>query len=472
MAGFDVSGPPVACGNCHGEDGRGRAEGGIEPPSIVWSELTKPYGHQHAGGRRHGPFDERLLRRAVIDGIDPDGNRLDAAMPRYAMSEKDFAALAAYLRKLESILDPGLGAEVIRIGTLLPAPGRMAGLEAALHELLRAYFEALNRQGGIHGRRLELIAERLPEDPGEARAATRALVEGGRVFALIAPFSAGVEEELASAAAAAQVPVVGPLTLYPEDRQTSNQHVFHVLPGVPELARVLVRQAAAEAGLAGQPVALLHADTPGAAAGVRALEAELREAGWRAPLAVPFASDAMPAAALAAELKARGVAAVLLLGAGADLVSLAREGARIGWIPRLLVPGPLAPRDIVALPMAYRDRVTLAYPSAPSDQRPEALAQFERYAQAGGATRAYQPVRIAAYAAGLLLVEGLKRTGRDLSRRKLVARLETLQGFDTGLLPPLSYNADRRIGSMGAYLVGVDLERKALRPLGGFVRLP
>ena len=35
-------------------------------------------------------------------------------------------------------------------------------------------------------------------------------------------------------------------------------------------------------------------------------------------------------------------------------------------------------------------------------------------------------------AAALLLVEGLKRTGRDLSRSKFVATLETVQGLNTG----------------------------------------
>jgi hypothetical protein len=80
-------------------------------------------------------------------------------------------------------------------------------------------------------------------------------------------------------------------------------------------------------------------------------------------------------------------------------------------------------------------------------------------------------LQISAYSAGLLLTEALKRAGRDLSRRKLVAVLEAVQGFDTGLIPQVSYNADRRIGSMGGYLVALDLERKGLRPLGGYVRL-
>lgn len=472
MGGLELSGAAVACGNCHGEDGRGRAEGGITPANIQWSELVKVYGHQHANGRRHAAFDEASLRRAVMDGIDPDGNRLDGAMPRYAMSAKDFAALAAYLRKLESLLDPGLGDEVVRIGTLLPLSGRLAPLGESLRALWTAYFAALNQRGGIHGRRLELVVEPLPADPAQARVRARDWLAGGSVFAVLAPVSAGIETELSAAASQAQLPVVGPLTLFPEDEQASNPYVFHLLPGIAELAQVLAQHAARELQLAPRPIALWHPDTAGGRATARAVEAGLRRAGWKAPLPVVIPARGASHEALAAGLKERQVAAVLVLGAGADLAALAGAAARIGWTPQLLVPGPLAPRDIVTLPAAFRDRITLAYPSSPGDQRGEALREYAALTQGQAQPRAYPAAQLAAYSAGLLLVEGLKRTGRDLSRRKLVATLETVQGFDTGLLPQLSYNADRRIGAMGAYLVAVDLEHQGLRPFGGYTRLP
>jgi hypothetical protein len=79
---------------------------------------------------------------------------------------------------------------------------------------------------------------------------------------------------------------------------------------------------------------------------------------------------------------------------------------------------------------------------------------------------------VSAHAASQLLVEALKRSGRDVSRRKLVATLETVQNFDTGLVPKLSFNADRRIGAWGGYVLGVDVAAKTLKPLGGWENLP
>ena len=59
----------VPCASCHGPDGRGRAEGGVIPPDIRWSELVKTYGHVHHDGRRHPPFDDDSFIRSMIAGI-------------------------------------------------------------------------------------------------------------------------------------------------------------------------------------------------------------------------------------------------------------------------------------------------------------------------------------------------------------------------------------------------------------------
>jgi hypothetical protein len=50
--------------------------------------------------------------------------------------------------------------------------------------------------------------------------------------------------------------------------------------------------------------------------------------------------------------------------------------------------------------------------------------------------------------------------------------LESTHGFDSGLIPALSFNARRRVGAPGGYIVAVDLATKDFRRLGEFVQLP
>lgn len=467
-AAFPLKGRPVACGNCHGEDGRGRPESGVDPGDVTWRELTKPYGHRHGNGRRHGAYDVASFARAMRVGLDPEGNTMAPAMPLYALTEADLDALVAWLARLEAARDAGIGETALRVGTLQPESGRLGEAGRAVTRMLAAYFEDVNRRGGVNGRRLELVVVVREEDPAAAEASLRRLIEQEEVFALLAPMSARIERALAARADAARIPVVGPLTLYPEDSAASSQHVFHLLSGVPELVEVMAVQAPPAAGLQGRPVVLLHADDDDGRAVAATVRARLGERGYATLHALPLRG---PADALAADVRRLSAGALVPLSPSPLLGDLARALAGERTPPTWFIAAPLLPRDILDWPGVYDGRITLAYPASPADRTPAARAAFATLAREDPADRAHQALQAQAYSAAAVLVEGLSRSGRDLSRRKLVAALEGLQGFETGLAPRVSFNADRRIGALGGYAVAVDLAGRSFRPLGDFVRL-
>ncbi len=209
--------PQLRAASCHGPDGRGRAEGGIAPPNIRWSELTKPYGHRHQQGRVHGPFNERAFERAVKHGVDPSGQRMDAAMPRYAMSAKDLVALRAWLERLDTWSIPGVSEKTLRIGTLLPGHGPSAALGSCCGRCF-SVTSTPSMTRGVHGRRLELVVHALPADAAAALDSMQHWLERADVFALLAPLSAGIEEPLSRLAARSQAARHRPAQLYPEGR--------------------------------------------------------------------------------------------------------------------------------------------------------------------------------------------------------------------------------------------------------------
>jgi len=468
-----MPGPAVRCGNCHGPEGRGRPEGGIRPVDITWSELTKSYGHDHEGRRRHPPFDEASLKRAVTEGVDPGGHPLDGAMPRFTISGRDWKALVAYLKVLELQQDPGVGSETLRLGTLLPASGRFADLGQAVKGILQAHLDEVNRAGGIHGRKLELVsASYASDDPGAAAGALRQLVAQGDVFALLSPFAAGIEGELGRIANEAKIPVVGPLSLFGDDPRASNQQVFHLLSGVGELCEVLAVHAGREPKLRTSPTVLLHPEGEAGTALADAVAQRLQGQHWSRVERIGFRPGAADPVALAATLKARGAESVYLLGPGLDIAALARQLANAGRAPFLLLPGPLAPRTVLELPAAFDGRILLAYPTVPADQKPDALRHYAGLFQGGALARGHQTLQVPAYSSAVLLTEMLKQVGRDLTREKLVAALESLQGFEPGLVPPVSFNARRRIGALGGYVVAVDLKGRNFSQVGGFLALP
>lgn len=124
----EVPGSTVSCSGCHGARGEGKTEGGVTAGNLTWSNLVKPYGHEHPTDRKHGPFNESSFIRAVVNGIDSNGNDLLVAMPRYKLSAADVADLISYLKRVDSDLDPGITESNIRIGLLLPSQGVLADL--------------------------------------------------------------------------------------------------------------------------------------------------------------------------------------------------------------------------------------------------------------------------------------------------------------------------------------------------------
>jgi ABC-type branched-subunit amino acid transport system substrate-binding protein len=398
-------------------------------------------------------------------GIDPAGTELEPAMPRYSIGDSDLAALVAYLKRLEVQLDAGLTPDSIRIGTLLPTFGRLSESGRAVRTVLEGYFNTVNQRGGVHGRRLQLVVEPLGDDLDTTRDSARGLARERNVFALLAPLTARVERELVEAVESSQTPVVGPLTLFPESAADPSQGVFHLLSGVPELAEVLATHLHPALAVSGRPVVLLHADSDAGRTTAIAVEARLRARGYPDVRPQPL----LPPDALAARLKERGAEAVIVLTGTPALTATARELARQGVTPYWLLPAPFVPADTLDWPAALNRRLVLAYPSLPSDRSPAGLALLG--AAAGGEATRNPALQVSALASAMVLVEGLSRAGRDVSRRKLIAALEGMQNFETGLTPPVRYGAGRRIGVYGGYVVDVDLDRRAFRPLPDFVRL-
>jgi ABC-type branched-subunit amino acid transport system substrate-binding protein len=429
-ASVEVPASAVPCAGCHGRDGKGRPEGGVAPSDLTWTALTKPYGVTHPSGRRHPPYDVKLLKRAITLGLDPAGNPLHVAMPRFRMSLQDMDDLVAYLQQLGTGSDPGVSDTAVRIGIVLPPAGPLSGMGKAIRAALTARLDAVNRDGGIYGRRIEPRFVEAPATADQRRAWTADFLEREEIFAAVAPFFAGADDGMASLFQEKQVPAIGPFTLHSQDSSAPNRYVFHLLPGVEVQAKALARFAAA--------------------------------AGWPAPASLP----ASPKAEDLKRLASTKADPVLFPGPGPEALALLQAADRLGWHPRFLATGAAADGSLFDAPAAFDGRIFVALPSLPDGPGPETAAAYRALGSLPADSRSAQ---WAALGAAEVLIEGLKRAGRDLSREKLIDELESLHGFATGYTPPVSYGPTRRLGARGAWVLKLDLAAKRLVPQGGWV---
>ena len=103
-----MGGGRLACADCHGNNARGGVHTMhmqvMDAPDIRWRSLAgeSAGADEHEDSEddhdmAHAPYTAETFARAVREGIDPAGESLDSAMPRWHISDEDVADLIEYL---------------------------------------------------------------------------------------------------------------------------------------------------------------------------------------------------------------------------------------------------------------------------------------------------------------------------------------------------------------------------------------
>jgi mono/diheme cytochrome c family protein len=411
-----IAGSLLSCAGCHGKDGRGRSVAGVDPPDITWQNLTKPYALQARIGRSRLPYTEALVLRAVVTGRDSSNQPLGPAMPRFRLTPRDGADLLAYLHELGTTADPGVTAQAITLGVVL----RPEGSRDAVRQALETYGDDVNRAGGVFGRRLAFAFIDSAAVPGPSQAPF-----DQTILAALVGDNADAAREVAALADRAV-----PLIAIRADGATPQPQVFYLSAGLPgELGALAMH--AAHSLRDGARIAILYSDDDAGHARVAALRALLGRNGGPSLDAVPVPDDGR------AEEAMRQIAesdAVLLADRRSAMLSRAERGDQLVLAPRSLLD---------ALPDPSRHLLLAQEVSAPAGTS----------------------VAARLLAAARLMVEGLRRAGRDVSRAKLVEAIETIQRFDVGEGTLVSYGPRRHVGFTGAEIIQLD-SHQSVRPVG------
>lgn len=459
MGEIEVPATTLACAGCHGARGEGKTEGGVTAGNVTWSELTKPYGHAHETGRKHSAFSETSFVRTVTGGVDPAGNKLSVAMPTYRMPLQDMSDLLAYLKRIETDLDPGVSETSIVIGTLLPDKTALTGLAQAMEDVLQAYFAEVNSRGGIYNRKIELRF--MHGDSTSTLTNMKHLIDDEQVFAILSGLTAGAEESVAALSKEKEVPFIGPSALLPQRGLPVNRYVFYLLPGLKEQARTLVNFAARKTDPPKSRVAILCPDVDFSKGIAKSIEDQGKKLGWTTITRIYYTPERFNTAQYVTELKQQGIDTVFHLGSGAETGALFKDAEAAGWSPAVYLLGTLVGRNITEMvPVKMKDQVFLAFPTIPADISAASAAEYSSLLQKNKLTATHAAAQASAIAAARILVHGLELSGKDLSRERLVTTLEGLYEFETGLMPRITFGPNRRIGVLGAYIVTIDPEKK------------
>jgi hypothetical protein len=106
--------------------------------------------------------------------------------------------------------------------------------------------------------------------------------------------------------------------------------------------------------------------------------------------------------------------------------------------------------------------IYIALAIGPGDQKPDAVASWLKLSSADGGSTLHRPAQFAALASAELLIAALQRAGRDLTRDKFLAAIDSITALETGLVPPLTFTPARHVGSTGAYIVSIPPDGEAV----------
>ena len=155
--------------------------------------------------------------------------------------------------------DIGVTGEEIRLGSFAPLTGEYAAL-GNVGRAMSAYFDWLNDQGGIHGRRVRLILKDDQNDPAQTPGLVRELLREEQVFAMVGGMSSAnclaVKDDVWNRL----VPWVNPGSSAQIWTEPFHAYTFSILPTSITAAKVLARYALTELGV--NRIASIAEETP------------------------------------------------------------------------------------------------------------------------------------------------------------------------------------------------------------------
>ncbi|MFZ6748353.1 ABC transporter substrate-binding protein [Undibacterium sp. Ren11W] len=355
---------------------------------------------------------------------------------------------AATSMAIPASAEVGITDHKIILGQSAAFSGPAAQLGIQLHAGAKTYFDQVNAQGGVFGRKIEIIKLDDKYEADLAAANTKKLIEVDEVFALFGYVGTPTSNAALPIFTQAKVPFFAPFTGAQSLREPFNKQIFNirasyfdetehlvdrlVKTGLKNIAVFYQNDAYGKAGLAGVERALKKLNVP--MLEVATVERNSTEVAKAVEKILPKRPDVIiqisayaSCSAYIKDMRKAGYTGqfynVSFVGSKALADTLGAEG-----------PGVVI-SQVVPFPWHLATPVVAEYTKAMN----KAGIQELNFSSLEG------------FIAAKVLVEGLKRAGRNLSRDRLISALETINigNYDTGgfdvAFSPSSHNGSKYV---------------------------
>lgn len=353
----------------------------------------------------------------------------------------------------QALAEAGVFPDRVVLGMANALSGPAAALGTELRDGALACFARINAEGGVNGRRIELVSLDDGYEPLRSEAATRRLIEEHRVFALFGYVGTPTSAAAVRVAKRHHVPYIAPFTGAEFLRTPVSPLVFNVRASYYDEAEMLVRQAVDRLGLRRIAVAAQD-DSFG-----DTVRAGINRAMYRRGASIVgegrFRRNSSEVAAAVGRISAAAPEVVIMVGGYVSVAAFVREYRRTGQAPLLMTVSFVGTAGFVREegPAGEGVVITQVVPS-PFDESHPLVARYRRDSEA------FAPGRTAGYGGlegcldALVFAEALNRAGREPDRKSLAAAFESMRGIRVAGIR-VDYSANRHQGMSEVYLTRI-----------------
>ena len=353
----------------------------------------------------------------------------------------------------------GVTSDRILLGQAAVFSGPAAQLGIQMRNGIQSYFALVNEKGGVYGRKLQLVTEDDRYEASVAQSASRKLIEEHKVFALLGYVGTPTGTEHIKVTAPAKVPLVGMFTGAEALRAPMNRYIFHVRASYYDETEKIVEQVLStggkkiavfyqndgygQAGLKGVEIAMTRRNLKIASLGTVErntvkVEEAVKTINAAQPDAVVMISAYTSCAEFIKQMKKAGSAATFYNVSFVGSTSLAAALGKAG--------SGVAISQVVPFPWGTAVPVVREYQAA---ARKAGFADYNFGAMEG-------------FLIAKVMVEGLRRAGRNLTRESFVDAMEKMNDVDLGGFW-VAYSPKSHTGSKFVDLTIIGHEGKFLR---------
>ncbi len=339
------------------------------------------------------------------------------------------ATLTVLFAGLASAQVPGVTAKAILLGQSAAFSGPAAQLGIQMNIGTKAYLDYVNAQGGVYGRKIEL---KTRDDRYEATLCldnTKKLIEEDKVFALISYVGTPTTGAAMPVITEAKVPLVGPFTGAELLRTPVNRYIFNVRASYYDETEKIVEQLVSTGNT---KIAVFYQDDSYGQAGLKGVEIAMGKRNMKIAALGKVERNTVKVEDAVKTINAAQPDGIVMISAYTSIAEFVRQMKKAGSTTQFYNVSFVGSK---ALADALKDEgygvaisQVVPFPWSPSAR---IVKEYQAILAKAGRTD-FNFSSLEGFIVGKVMVEGLKRAGKDLTREKLIAALEKMNNVDLG----------------------------------------